>query len=156
MQVKILNVDVENVTKGKSRYSVATVAYMAGGEAKTQKIMSFANPDVFKKVQDYVGKEVYVTITKNEAGYNQWSSIGEDAGQAPAPTAAPTGTRVTGSNFETPAERATKQVYIVKQSSITAALTTLQAAGTPITKEAVVETAQFYVDWVFDTQDGAE
>jgi hypothetical protein len=154
MQVKILNVDVENVVKGKSRYSVATVAYIFNGEARTQKIMSFANPDVFKKVPDLVGQEVEVTVTKNDGGYNQWSAIGDVGASAPvaAPSSgstAPPATRVTGSNYETPAERAAKQVYIVKQSSINAAIALAGHNKEKTTPEDVVKNAQFFVDYVF-------
>ena len=157
MLVKILNVDVENVVKGKSRYSVATVAYMAGGEARTQKIMSFANPDVFKKVQELVGQETNVTVTKNDAGYNQWAAIGE--APASAPVAAPTGTpaaRVTGSNYETPAERAVKQVYIVKQSAINASIALAGHNKEKSSPEDIVKTAQFFVDYVFDKDTSME
>lgn len=152
MQVKILNVDVENVVKGKSRYSVATVAYMSGGEARTQKIMSFANPDVFKKVQELVGQETNVTVTKNDGGYNQWSAIGADAGQAPAAptTGAPAATTRTGSTYETPAERAAKQVYIVKQSSISAAIALVANNENKYSPSEIIDIAQVFVDYVFD------
>lgn len=161
MQVKILNVDIENVVKGKSRYSVATVAYISGGEARTQKIMSFANPDVFKKVQELVGQETNVTVTKNEAGYNQWSSIGGEDVKG-SPVAAPSGTtaapatRVTGSNYETPAERAAKQVYIVKQSSISAAVALAANNKEKAGPEDIIKTAQVFVDYVFGKDDSME
>lgn len=161
MLVKILDVNVENIVKGKSRYSKATVAYSFAGEARTQNIMSFVNPAVFKAVTDpaILGTEVDVTLTKNAAGYNEWAGIGEVGERPPKdvpasgnPGTAPSATRVTGSNYETPAERAQKQVYIVKQSSITAAIATLKDS-TPnnFTQEDVIKTAQVYVDYVFDT-----
>ena len=73
MRVKILNVDVESVTKpgGKGGYKTATVAYMSEGQARTQKVVDFASPAVFKKLNDYLGKEAEVTVTKNAGGYNQ-------------------------------------------------------------------------------------
>lgn len=160
MLVKILDVNVENIVKGKSRYSKATVAYSYGGEARTQNIMSFVNPEVFKRVTDagIVGTEVEVTLTKNAAGYNEWAAVGEagSAKASPASESSPTAqapTRVTGSNYETPSERAQKQVYIVKQSSITAALSFLKDS-TPnnFTQDDVITTAQTFVDYVFDTR----
>lgn len=160
MLVKILDVNVENIVKGKSRYSKATVAYSFAGEARTQNIMSFVNPEVFKRVTDpgIIGTEVEVTLTKNAAGYNEWAAVG-DAGSVKGvdsasvgSVGAPAATRVTGSNYETPAERAQKQVYIVKQSSITAAISFLKDS-TPnnFTQENVIETAQGFVDYVFGT-----
>ena len=164
MKVKILDVNVEHVVKGKSRYSKATVAYSYNGEARTQNIMSFSNPDVFKAVQEKVGQEVEITITKNDAGYNQWSKLGdvgsgETASTGAAPTtggsAAPT-TRVTGSNYETPAERAIKQVYIVKQSSISAAVALANSNKEKATPEEIITNAQKFVDWVFGKDDSME
>lgn len=165
MQVKILDVSVENIVKGKSRYSKASVAYSIGGEAKTQNIMSFVNPDVFKKVQEMVGQTVEVSLTKNSAGYNEWAAITNiDDIKERDPREVTTGavvglaaaaTRVTGSNYETPAERAQKQVYIVKQSSISNAIEYLQAVhvdGEPAWNvNNVLEVAQEFVDYVFDT-----
>jgi len=162
MQVKILDVTIENVVKGKSRYSKAAVAYSFNGEARTQNIMSFVNPDVFKKVQELVGQTVEIILTKNTAGYNEWAAIGplgSSPADAPSPASpmvpvglAAAATRVTGSNYETPSERAQKQVYIVKQSSIGSALEYLQMEGHgPHPVEQVIEVAQKFVDYVFDT-----
>lgn len=169
MLVKILNVDVENVVKGKSRYSIANVAYMVNGEARTQKVLDFANPAVFKQLPGLVGQDVIVTVTKNDAGYNQWSSIGDSAqesseglapqsaGQqtrssAPSTISAGPSTRPT-SNFETPTERANKQVYIVKQSSLSSAIALASGNKEKATAEDIIKTAQQFVDYVFGTPD---
>lgn len=158
MRIKILDCSVEHVVKGKSKYSKATVAYSYNGEARTQNIMSFTNPAVFAKVQESVGKEMEVTITKNDAGYNQWASLeepgsgGEQTSAATSSyTAAPNsiGVRVTGSNYETPVERAKKQVYIVKQSSISAAIALAANNKEKTSPTDVIATAQTFVDWVF-------
>lgn len=165
MRVKIVNVDVEHVVKGKSRYSKATVAYLYNGEARTQNVVSFTNPAVFKTVQESVGQEVEVEVTKNDAGYNQWSSVTVD-GAAPtdnpkgnpvqSTTATPQPTRVTGSNYETPSERADRQVYIVKQSSISSAIALSEANKAKSTPEDIIETAQKFVDYVFGKETSME
>jgi hypothetical protein len=156
MKVKIVNVDVEKVVKGKNSYSKAAVTYLFEGQARTQNVMSFTNPAVFKAVQDNVGKEVEVVVTKNDAGYNQWASVGEvgSASAAPPNAAAPTtstgtATRVTGSNYETKEERAARQVYIVKQSSISAAIALSEANKAKATPEEIIEVAGKFVDYVF-------
>ena len=167
MRVKILDVAIENVVKGKSRYSKASVAYSYNGEARTQTVMSFTNPEVFKRVQESVGQEVDVTITKNDAGYNTWAAIGplgSSPADAPSPASptAPVGlaaaaTRVTGSNYETPAERAQKQVYIVKQSSIGSALEYFALGDRgPHNVQNVLEVAQQFVNYVFDMDEPNE
>lgn len=155
---------MEQIVKGKSRYSKAAVAYSFNGEARTQNIMSFVNPDVFKKVQEMVGQTVEVSLTKNSAGYNEWAAITnvDDIKERPTQdfatvaTTAPVGlaaaaTRVTGSNYETPTERAQKQVYIVKQSSITAAIGVANLNKEKATPEEIIESARKFVNYVFDT-----
>ena len=154
MRVKILDVSIEHVSKGKSRYDKAAVTYTYNGEARTQNVVSFSNPAVFKAVQEKVGQEVEVVVTKNDAGYNQWASIddvGNTATSAPTTSSAPPpAARVTGSNFETPAERAARQVYIVKQSSISSAIALSEANKSKSSPEEIIATAQTFVDWVFD------
>jgi len=158
MRIKILDVAIENIVKGKSRYSKAAVTYTFNGEARTQTVMSFTNPAIFKAVQEKIGQEVEIQITKNAAGYNEWASlddIGSGASASTAPASAPAtsqapATRVTGSNYETPAERAVKQVYIVKQSSISAAVALAAQNKEKATPEEIVAVAQKFVDYVFD------
>ena len=159
MLVKILDVNIEHIVKGKSRYSKAAVTYTYNGEARTQNMMSFANPAIFKAVQEKVGQEVEITITKNAAGYNEWASLGDvGSGASPAtatpttsPSTAPTAasTRVTGSNYETSAERAVKQVYIVKQSSLSAAVALAGHNKEKASPEDIIASAQKFVDYVF-------
>jgi hypothetical protein len=156
MLVTITNVSVENIVKGRSRYSKATVNYTWNGEARSQSIMSFSNPTVFKEVQELVGQTVEVEVGKNEAGYSEWRSIQRGTGNAaPAATGAPGGapagnTRVVGSNYETKEERAFRQVLIVRQSSLTAALNTLSpGAKAPLDSKEVKALADEYAEWVF-------
>lgn len=158
MLVTIKNVDVEYIAKGRTKYGKATVDYLFKGEARQQKIMSFANPEVFKKVQELVGQDVEVELAKNDAGYSEWKSI-QSAGTADTTTTdggakAPVN-RVSGSNYETKEERAARQVLIVKQSSLSAAVATLSpGAKGALDPKAVIETAQEYADWVFETDEG--
>lgn len=164
MKVKILDVNIEHVVKGKSRYSKAAVTYSYNGEARTQNIMSFTNPAIFKAVQEKVGQEVEITITKNAAGYNEWASlddVGSGATTSSPPSATPTPssaatTRVTGSNYETAAERAARQVYIVKQSSISAAVALATNNKEKATPAEIIAHAQSFVDYVFDKDTSME
>jgi hypothetical protein len=155
MQVQIKNVSVEWVERGRGqKYGKASVDYSYNGEARKQNIMSFSNPEVFKKVQELVGQTVEVELTKNDKGYTEWKSI--TAGAAAATSASgqsvgSTATRVSGSNYETKEERAARQVLIVKQSSLSAAVATLTPGSkAALDPKAVIETAQQYSDWVFE------
>lgn len=75
MQFNIVDVSVETIARGKAKYSIATVAYTYNGEQRSKKIMSFANPSVFKAVQEMIGNTVEVQVGKNEQGYDEWKSI---------------------------------------------------------------------------------
>jgi hypothetical protein len=148
LKVTINSVNVEWVNKGKTKYGKATVQYSYNGDIRTQNVMSFSNPTVFKQVQELEGKEVEVDVGKNESGFNEWRAIKVDAesfGSSPAP-AAPV--RVTGSNYETPAERAKKQVYIIKQSSIANAIEIAKTDGIGLSVKGVLDIAQQLTDWV--------
>jgi uncharacterized protein (DUF1501 family) len=159
LKIKIGEVTVEHIVKGKSRYSVANVVHTYNGESRTQKIMSFANPQVFERVQKLnPGDMVEVTITKNDAGYNQWSAINKvaDDGEESAPAEKrpdPKSGTVAKGSWETAEERAARQVLIVKQSCLAQAINYLSAVhqeGEPSWNvNNVLEVAQEFTDWVF-------
>jgi hypothetical protein len=164
MQVQIVNVDIEVGKHGPKGWSKAVVDYMVNGQTRKQNIMSFTNPQVYKDVTSgkFTGETVEVSITKNAKGYDEWAAISlagaSNAGSVasatpPASGSATAPTRVTGSNYETPVERARRQVLIVRQSSLTAALAFLKETerlGPDVPAEAVTQMAQHFTDWVFD------
>jgi hypothetical protein len=150
-KIVIKEVNVESVVKGKSRYQVANVSYTYNGDAKTQKIMSFSNPDVFKKVQEFVGKEVSVETVESN-GYKNWSKLelvadAPNSGAAPGRSVAP-GQVISKSTYETPEERKVKQLYIIRQSSITNAINRAAQHPDPNSID-VLALAQMYVDFVY-------
>lgn len=151
MRIKITDVAVEWTEKGKSKYGKATVSYSYNGEPRTQNIMSFANPSVFKKVQELTGQEVEVTLTKNDKGYTEWSAVDTlSARNTAAPAEGSNTVRVPDNRFETREERAQRQVYIIRQSSIANAVALL---GPKADTEEVLKTAQTFVDFVFGPEE---
>lgn len=164
MQIQIVNVEIEVGKPGPKGWSKANVTYQVNGQTKRQNVMSFTNPAVYSAVQRYVGETVEVAITKNAKGYDEWAAVSQvDAGSAGAsppvsagPASSTVPTRVTGSNYETPAERARRQVLIVRQSSLTAALTYLKDRAEPYDIDDLTTSAQILVDWVFDEEDNKE
>lgn len=158
MIVSIIAVDIEVGKPGAKGWSKATVLYNVNGEQKRQNIMSFINPAVYKAVQQHIGETVEVSITKNAKGYDEWAAVSPVSGTASvagATTVNSSGppTRVTGSNYETPVERAKRQVLIVRQSSLSAAQDFLKNKGEPYDFDDLTNTAQQLVDWVFDEGD---
>lgn len=164
MNITLLSVDIKTQpTKNGKSYQLADVAYKNNtfqGKVEGKKVMSFgATAEAFKTLAVASPGESYtVEIVKNAAGYNDWVSMVK--GEANAAPAAPTTSKAPNaapkSNYETSEERAQRQVYIIRQSSLTNAISTLavgsKAAPNP---DAVVNLAQRYVDFVLNGNAGA-
>ena len=154
--VKIQEVNVEFVKNGKNGYEVANVNYLYKGEAKTTKIMSFSNPQVFKDVQKLVGKTVEVDTTQN-GKYTNWAKLTVvEEGPDQKPTSYGTSTKPTStavrSTYETPEERAQRQLMIVRQSSISNAIEALKVTDKDadlLTIDNILEVAQQFVAFVY-------
>lgn len=165
MKVIFNGLTTQYIQKPGSRtgYTKGTISYTYNGEAREQSIMSFANPAVFAAVQGLVtGAEIEVTTGKNKSGYNEWVSVNAvgAAGQSntdsspSTPTTGSSAVRVSGSNYETREERANRQVLIVRQSSLSAAVASLTpGAKSALDPEAVIETAKQFEEYVFSTND---
>ena len=158
MLVKVVSVSREDVPNknGKGTYGKLTVAYRDDkGKLSEKTILSFTNPAVFKTFERAeAGTEINVKSEK-VGDYWNWTAILTDGevSQSSAPTSNTTAsaTRVTGSNYETKEERALKQRYIVKQSSLSAAVSILTVgAKTPPEVEAVIALADKFVEYVFN------
>jgi hypothetical protein len=166
MQITVIDVGAPNThaaKNGRSYQSMEVTYKNEQGQTQSKKLMSFSNPEVFKQAKEWQkGDSVNVNMTKDDAGYWQWVSIGE-AGSAPStPPQAFTGSkpaqgaRVTGSNYETPEERAKKQVYIVRQSSISSAIDLLKSNGNDVKVENVLSVAKQLEDYVFGKETGVQ
>jgi len=115
--------------------------------------MSFANPAVYAAVQGFKeGDLLDVEITKNDAGYNTWASVklSEATTGAGSATSAGSKTAPARTTYETPEERAKKQVYIIKQSCLAQAVASYGTQVNEVDLEILLDTAQKMVDWVLD------
>lgn len=155
-----LNIEVVNVSKtekartdGKGSYDVLEVIYKNEGTGKVdgKKLMGFAtDKEVFNKLLAAAnGDRFAVDMAKNDKGYWDWKAIATqtDVPRAAAAPAATSPAQTVRSNYETAEERAQKQVYIVRQSSIGHALT--YHAGKDVSVTEVLQTAKEFVDFVF-------
>ena len=106
MQISIIDVGqptTHTAKNGRNYQSIEVTYKNPQGQAQSKKLMSFANPDVFKATQDWnKGDVIEVATQKDAKGYWQWTGIGADAvasaeASSPVPTTK-TATRVTGSN----------------------------------------------------------
>jgi hypothetical protein len=156
MQTTIKSVDIEWVGSGAKKYGKAAVKHDNGKGERTQYLVSFKNPDVFKKVQELIGQTVEVENVKN-GDFWEWKSIGTAgavSSSSSVSAATPSATRVSGSNYETKEERAARQVLIVKQSSLGHAIELLTTgAKTPPSTLDVIDLAQDLTDWVFGNKE---
>lgn len=157
MQITVLSVNVEKVKTAKGFYEKAEVAYKGeDGKVSGKNVMSFVNQKVFDTLKGCSGGEVLeVTTEKDDKGYWQWTAIGKgEVGQAPAVTTQTKAVATPKSTYETPEERAQKQIYIVRQSSISSAieyfrfLKELQFVE-HATIEELLKTAKEFEDYVF-------
>ena len=155
MLITLVDVSTPQVTKtAKGQYQAIEVSYKnEQGQIQGKKLMSFSNPTVFKAIQEFAkGDILNVEAVKDDQGYWQWKAVQKSDGTEPVATtksALTSGGRVTGSNYETPEERAKRQIYIVRQSSISSAIEMLKSNGNDLKVENVLETAQQLVDYVF-------
>ena len=150
MQVTI--VSVSGAKRGN--YSATKVVYSdAQGNEKEDYIMQF-NKDLTvlaKTLQP--GDVVERKAEKNQKGFwevteykkvaNRGGGTGNQSTQA-----APTGGQKSGGNWETPEERAKKQMYIVRQSSLSVASEVLKSTNP--SPEDLINYATPLVDWVFN------
>lgn len=154
MQFDIKIFEVKNENKGK--YDLLTVDYKDLRQDKnaTKKVVSFTNKDVYNTLKAaQSGEEFTVTAVKGEQ-YWEWQNV-SPRGQAPAES---TGGNVAASKpaattpkstYETPEERAKKQLYIVRQSSIGAAINLLKTEKVIPSVADVIATAKQFENYVF-------
>lgn len=139
----------QSVKTARGSYQSLEVSYKnEQGQVQSKKLMSFANPAVFKDVQSF-GKDDRLEIEayKDDNGYWQWRSVKKEGDGASSKSS--TATRVTGSNYETKEERAARQKYIVRQSSISSAVQLLTAGNKTATLPDVLSVAKQLEDYVF-------
>lgn len=149
MIITILN----NTVTDKGKYKELDVAYK-DSEGKTQgkKIMSFSQVDTFNTLSKAAAGESYeVKPVKNDKGYWDWTETKKINGSTITPTekVLSTGNPVR-STYETPEERFQKQIYIVRQSSISNALEFLSKGGVKKFEVSdVLDVATQFEEYVF-------
>lgn len=164
MKIQVLSVKIETKpTSGSGSYQLADVAFknLTFGKVEGKKVISFgANAQAFSVISTAQPGDIFeVEVSKNDKGYNDWVKVTKDNGDVPSETkqAAPGFQRGSStaqparSTYETPEERAKKQIYIVRQSSISAAIATLSVGSKSVKPDEVVSLARQYEAYVFGT-----
>jgi hypothetical protein len=165
MRIKVIDVEIEAVQKGKNTYQKAEIFYDTNGNKQSFKVIDFASPAVYKIISKATKGDMFdVEVTKNDAGFNQWvscvSTDGTDSDSTSSSTTSSKSASSTNapaartSTYETAAERATRQRLIVRQSSLTAALGILSPGSKgPLDVQVVKALAEELTDWVFEKTD---
>ena len=161
MNITILSVSTTSATgKTGKPYQVLEIAFKNNtfGKVESKKLMPFGagKPAFDALLTATAGSSFDITVVKNTAGYNDWTEV-TPAGASAAPAASPTtaGAKPTTqvkSTYETPEERAKKQAYIVRQSSLSNAVSCLTVGAKSAPKfEDVAALADQFVGYVFQT-----
>lgn len=147
MLISILNITpVPKTTSTGKPYEVLDIAFKNlsfQGKVEGKQLMPFgANAGGFNALKNaQSGQQYEVTVVKNDKGYNDWTAATQaEAGAASqqpvyqpqaayGPKNANTVPAARPNTFETPEERAKKQVYIVRQSSISASVAALSVGS---------------------------
>lgn len=155
IQIKVISVEVSTQKTQKGSYDIAEVTYKNltfQDKVEAKKVVSFNHKEVFNTLKHAAQGAVFtVQRVKNDAGYWDWVSLGDDEPAGTATSTASGGKTMASpkSTYETPEERAKKQVYIVRQSAINAAIATLKTDKKNPTPDEVLELASHYEGYVF-------
>lgn len=169
MQIQVITSTIETKPTAKGSYQQLELVYKNltfQNKVESKKLMSFgAGAGSFVTLSTaQSGSNWDIEVTKNDKGYNDWVGCTESNGavpaQAPATAAgrpAPAATTTAPrSNYETPEERAQRQVLIVRQSSLSAAVATLSVGAKALKPADVIALANEYVGFVFDLKPAAD
>lgn len=163
MQFNISIIAVEKnaaVSKSGKPYDLIELSYknLQTGKVEGTKIVQYNNN--YKIAAQAQAGEVY-TVTKEKVGefWNWTSLIKTDAAKAEQAVSSSPVTQAAAtvrSSYETPEERAVKQVYIVKQSSIANSVAMLSVGAKKVELADVLSAAQAMTDFVFGNDKKAE
>ena len=145
MQVTVDSVLVEN----KGKYKMAVVNYNSG---KKQNVVSFGpGAEVFLAMASATeGSNWDITTAPNQrdSKYTDWvKAVPVNASSKPSTEAK--GTRT--STYETPEERAQRQVYIIRQSSLERALDYNSLMGNKkVSTDEIISMADYFASYVLN------
>ncbi len=148
MQINIVSVSQED----RGKYQMLEVIYKSDGKVSNKKLMSFNYPEVFQTLKKAKPNDSFeVKTAKNDKNFWDWISITEAGAAAPSNSG---GNQVVNasprSTYETPEERAFRQVLIVRQSSVSNAIEHLKLNTKKIpTVEEVIQVAKQFEDYVY-------
>lgn len=155
-QIEVLKFIVTD-TPGKRPYKVAEVAYKSEGKTKGMKVLDFVQREVFQtlvSINPQPGDILDVEFSQNDKGFWQFASVakGEKAEGDSSTVVGSRSNTVSKGNWETAEERAKRQVMIVRQSSLSTAVSLAEANKAKVTVDDVIATAKIFEAYVMGTE----
>jgi hypothetical protein len=161
VQIKIMDVEVgKATTKTQKPYEFLEVSYKNQSfqdKPEVKKVMPFGSKEVYDALKGAVKGDVFtVTREKNDNGFWDWISIqqGVTTDMSAREPQKAVATAPVKSTWETPEERATKQLYIIRQFCLAQAVNTLTVPvkpGTEVSPNDVLKLAEIYINFVCGT-----
>ena len=161
MKITIISVSEPTQQAGRTPYNLITVTYENEvGKVEQKRLVSFNFVDVYEAVKTKQrGDQFEVTREKNAKGFWEWTAVSdlgkttvsqEKPSAASSPISSPTaGYTKPVSNYETREERAWRQVLIVRQSSVSAAVNALKTEKSgPLPVNVILAAATQIEEWV--------
>lgn len=150
--------DIEIKKAGGGVYNGSRLTYRDSAGALKEKcfhsnVFKF-NPGIKASLSNLTPGESFVMVMEKEGEFWNTKSLSKEVPKTATSVASPTPAKTNGgSTYATAEERAKTQVYIVKQSSLTAALKYHEAIGNKkFTEQDAMRLAQEFTDWVMDTE----
>jgi hypothetical protein len=159
MLIEIKQVSTKNVVKGRNKYTQMDVSYHnldKNREEGKKSLMSFTTEQAtWNALSNAKQGEVYkVKAQKNDKGFWDWvEAVKEETNQMVQGKPIPVSTRP---NYETADERARRQVYIIRQSSIASAIEYYKDQGKRPKVEEVLALAKVFENYVMSENDNNE
>jgi hypothetical protein len=155
MRIEVLNVakTTRPGSKPGSSFGQLDVAYknLDDGKVSAKKVMSFGDwKNAYEVLQSANANEQFTVKNEKKGDFWVWTEVSKGVAEGATNTNNnKTAQAAPKSTYETPEERARRQVLIVRQSSLSAAVDTLKTEKAAADGEAVVKLAEYYVDFVF-------
>jgi hypothetical protein len=150
MQIQVISVSKPEWKEKppKAKWQEVTLTYSAGGKTTAKKFLSF--DPIFNKIKEMEDGEQYDVTMEKEGDYWKWKEVVKMAAGGAGTGQEATKQVSRPSTYETPEERAKKQLYIIRQSAINYALDYSKAVKALKSKEEVTDLAQYFISFVLN------
>ena len=152
MRIKVLSVGEETSKKStKGFYKVFNLTYLTDGKSRSKDIPNFDKATYETLKNSTEGDEFDITLVKN-GDFTNWGGV-EKAVASSVDSGSGTGAAASkrASTYESSEERAARQVYIIRQSSIANAINTLGANVVgAVDPGQVMSIAEIYTQYVLN------